>query len=247
MRAYNYKSVTADVKDIDTKRRIVTGYASAFNNRDTQGEIVRPGAFTKTVAEWGPEGKNRIAHLYQHNAMSVLGKPTKLIEDETGLYFESKIANTTFGKDVLILYDEGIINEHSIGYEVVKHIWDEETQTRDLIEMKLYEYSSVTWGANEETPFTGFASFNPMKSEHYDKVSEQITALQKALKRELSDETAIALEISLKQLQQAFINIGESLREPPKPDTSKTKPPATDTQLVEIFTLVKDHNLFKGR
>jgi len=244
---YSYKSVPVDiaVKDIDTSKSIVTGYANAFNNLDSMREIVRPGAFAKTIRDWGPEGKNRIVHLYQHSPTSLIGKPIKLEEDETGLYFESKIAQTAQGRDVLTLYEERVINEHSIGYDVVKDYFDRESEERELLELKLYEYSSVTWGANEQTPFTGFASLNPVKSEHFGKAIEQIQALERALKRNLTDETAIQLEIALQQLRQAFVNISKSLE--PSLSGTRAEPPQTDTQGEDaLIEMLKNSFLYQG-
>jgi uncharacterized protein len=247
---YNYKSVPIEIaiKDIDTEKNIVTGYANAFNNKDSMSEIVRPGAFEKTIREWGPGGKNRIVHLYQHNPTTLLGKPVKLEEDETGLYFESKIAKTALGKDVLALYEERVINEHSIGYDVVKDYFDKESETRELLELKLFEYSSVTWGANDQTPFTGFASMNPIKSEHYAKVIEQIQALERALKRNLTDETAIQLEIGLQQLRQAFVNISKAMKEPSHSDTPVAEPSQSGTQSEEaLIQMLKNSWIYQGR
>ncbi len=42
------------LKDVDEKKGVVTGYASIFNNIDSDNEIVMPGAFLKTIQERGP-------------------------------------------------------------------------------------------------------------------------------------------------------------------------------------------------
>ncbi len=54
---YNYKSFNSEVKDVDTKQGVVTGYFSAFGNVDSDGDIMMPGAFKRSIQDWGPEGK----------------------------------------------------------------------------------------------------------------------------------------------------------------------------------------------
>src|SRR5262249_43031287 len=113
-----HKSIAVNVKDLDTVQGIICGYASSFNVEDDGGDIVLPGAFTKTISEWGPTSRQpRIKFLYQHDSTQLLGVPQVLTEDSYGLYFEAKIADTALGRDVLALYQAGVITEHSIGYE----------------------------------------------------------------------------------------------------------------------------------
>ena len=62
---YGYKRMTQEVKDVDAKKGIVTGYFSAFNIKDSDGDIIVPGAFQKSLSEWFPKG--RIKHLLNHD------------------------------------------------------------------------------------------------------------------------------------------------------------------------------------
>ncbi|MCB1713371.1 MAG: HK97 family phage prohead protease, partial [Candidatus Riesia sp.] len=45
---------------------------------------------------------------------------------------------------------EDIINEHSFGYQIVNSHMDRDIQVVE--EVKMFEVSSVVWGANENTP-----------------------------------------------------------------------------------------------
>lgn len=119
MRDYKIKS-DGSVQDVDVKKRIVTGYASKFGNIDLHGDMMMPGAFKKTLKERGVQGNNSIWFLHNHKTENPLGKPRVLKEDSFGLYFESGIVDTTIGTDVLKLYEEGLINEHSIGFSTIK-------------------------------------------------------------------------------------------------------------------------------
>ena len=141
---------SGSVKDVDSKNRIVTGYLSSFGNIDYDNDIIVKGAFQKTIKERFAE----IFFLYQHDWSRPLGKFKELKEDDKGLYFEAEIVETSYGLDQLKLYESGLVNEHSIGYQVIKDEWDKNAEIRTIKELKLYEGSAVTLGANSQTPFT---------------------------------------------------------------------------------------------
>lgn len=146
-----YKSNDTKVKDVDATKGIVKAYYTVFGNIDSDKDIVESGASAKTIQERGPKGNDRIKHFKWHNNQSVPGKIQELGEDEFGGWFVSKLSNTTLGKDTLIEYEEGIITEHSFGFEIIKEDTDE-AGINHIREFKLWEVSSLTaWGANPLT------------------------------------------------------------------------------------------------
>jgi len=224
-----YKDVTDGViKDVDPVKGIVTGYFSIFGNKDSDGDIVMPGAYKKTIKENGPDSaKPRILHLFMHDSTKPLAKPSVLKEDKTGLYFESTISHTQLGKDVIQLYQDKVLTEHSIGYQIVKREVDEQREEQKLLELKLWEGSTVSWGANMD------AIVSTVKEEGATKgvMSKLITmmdALDLALKGNYSEDTARQLEIQFNQLRQLVITLarksepGSSTHEPEKPETKVT-------------------------
>jgi hypothetical protein len=196
-----YKNISQGIiEDVDDVKGIVTGYFSAFNNIDSDGDVIVSGAYKKTVAENGPNGKNRIMHLLQHNPLMPLAKPMELIEDGKGLRFVSKITETSYGKDVIKLYAEGVFNEHSVGFEIVKS--DNKAGYREIREIKLWEGSTVTWGANPNTPIESMKSWDKPKSE--EMIAKMCNLIRKG---DLTDESLITLEICLKQLEAHLIEL----------------------------------------
>jgi HK97 family phage prohead protease len=201
-------------KDIDGKKGIVTGYFAAFDNVDADGDIIRKGAFEKTIKDNGPKSATpRIKHLMNHDTSSPLGVITELKEDTKGLYYESKLGTHELGRDFVKMVESGLITEHSIGYRIIKRnqLQDYEGYQKDpesgwfeLKELKLWEGSSLTaWGANMYTPLTG------MKAEiKIQNINNRIDLLCKALRKgELTEETYEMLEIELQQLKQFHINL----------------------------------------
>lgn len=207
-----FKSISTSIKDVDTKNGIVTGIWSAFNNLDYDDDIIRSGAFTKTITERGPLGANEIFFLNQHNWSQPLGKPTTLLEKSEGLYHETPVnANTTFGKDALELMGSGLVIQNSIGYQAMKwsnvvkdgasYEWD---TFREITEIKLYEGSCVTLGANDQTPFQGFKSLTPAE------INDQVSIMMKLMRNgTLSDETFALLEIGIKQYGSHLYELGK--------------------------------------
>jgi len=159
---YNYKSFDLEVKDVDTKEGIVTGYFSAFGNVDSDGDIMMPGAFKRSIQDWGPEGKNRVKHLMNHDPSQPLGKMLELKEDDYGLYYRSKIGSHQLGKDFVKMVESGLITEHSIGFKTLRE--QKSGEANQIHEVMLFEGSSLTaWGANEATPILGMKNYNNLE------------------------------------------------------------------------------------
>lgn len=196
----SYKSIIGEVKDVDVKKRIVTGYLSGFGNKDHDGDIIVKGAFKKSINE----RKDNIFFLNQHNWSQPHGKFNVLEETSKGLYFESEpLIDTSYSSDTLKLYEAGIVKEHSIGFQTVLSEYDTKESARIIKEVKLYEGSNVTLGANSETPFTGFKSLT------LSEINNQHKLIVKAFRNgDFTDETFSLLEIALKQLQKQAYELG---------------------------------------
>ena len=199
----SYKSIlNGSVEDVDVKKRIVTGYLSSFDTKDYDNDVIVKGAYSKSINE----RKNNIFFLNQHDWKQPHGKFNVLTEDSKGLYFESTpfVDGVSYSEDTLKLYDAGIIKEHSVGFNVVKSDFDTKDNVRVIKEIKLYEGSNVTLGANSNTPFTG------MKSMTLQDVNDQYKLITKAFRNgTFTDETFSLLEVALKQLQMQSYELGK--------------------------------------
>ena len=189
-------------KDIDLSKRIVKGYFAAFGNKDSDGDIIVKGAFKKTIAE----NKDRFQHLFNHNWDNLIGKIIEVGEDETGLFFASKMSETDEGQRALIRYQEGILREHSIGYEVIRYEADQQSKAMMLTELKLWEGSAVTWGANEKTPVTELKTMDVLV-----KANNLIEKLERSLKNPLmTDKIGKDTELAIIKLKNLLSTHFES-------------------------------------
>lgn len=223
------KGVEIEFKDVDVKKGIVSGYFSSFNTKDAHGDVITPGAYKKTVSERGPRGKNLIKWLLDHNREKLLGKLTELQEDDYGLLYTGQVGRHTLAKDFLLMVEDGLINQHSIGFYPVKEKFDREAKVNYITEIKLLEGSSLQFlGANENTPVTDFKSID----EAFDLVSklEKFVSSSNA-----SDETIIKLSSRLDSLLQTIQPAGST--EEDKEPLSKNE---LEDYILPLFKKSKD-------
>lgn len=188
---YGYKSFANSIKDIDTKQGIVTGYFSAFDIKDSDGDIIRKGAFKKSIEDWFPKG--RIKHLLNHDPSKPLGVLKVLNEDNYGLYYESKIGKHNLAQDFLKMVESDIVKEHSIGFSIVRQ--QKGKEANELVDLKLFEGSSLTaWGANEHTPIMGMKSTVEIR--------DRIKTFEKFVRN--TDATDEAIEMCLLEIKQLY-------------------------------------------
>jgi len=214
--AYGVKSTSVELKDVDETNRIVKGYLSAFDIKDSDSDIIRKGAFKKSIKERGVNSKSnrRIAHLRNHDWEQQIGVFKELAEDEYGLYFVSELGRSTKGTDALLDYQDGILREHSIGFNYVdgkiKKKEDEENgEYFEIKEVILWEGSGVTFGANEFTPVLE-ANKSILDSDYLFNLNEEMSTLIKALKNgKGTDERLENIELKLKQIQQKYNSLLE--------------------------------------
>jgi uncharacterized protein len=129
----------------NSEKREFEGYASTWDI-DLGNDKIEKGAFQKSIRERFP--KNKIKILWQHN--EPIGLPTHMEEDSKGLYIIGKLAKTRLADEALELIKEKVVDQMSIGYDVVKDEISEDGRIRHLKELVLYEFSPVTFPMNPQ-------------------------------------------------------------------------------------------------
>jgi len=145
----------------DADTREFWGYASTFGNVDDQNDRIHKGAFAETIAAHFPS--NQIKVLWQHRQDDPIGKPVVLHEDDHGLFFKAKLTDCTSGNDARNLMRDGVIDRTSIGFTAKGQESEDETQNgwpvSDIHKVnRLYEFSPVTFAANELATIEGVKS-----------------------------------------------------------------------------------------
>ena len=97
------------------------GYGACFGNIDRGGDVIEPGAFTKSLDDIRAMGVGSAPMYYNHNRDGgTIGVWEKMVEDSNGLHVRGRLIglDTEFGKMNYARLREGAIKGLSIGYRV---------------------------------------------------------------------------------------------------------------------------------
>jgi len=229
---YGVKTVSIKVTDLDEGSRQVKGYFSSFDTIDSDRDVIRKGAFSKSINERGPQssGNRKIAHLRNHDWEQQIGRLDELGEDSKGLYFVSKLGRSSKGEDAFRDYQDGILIEHSIGFNYIPSKMQEVKESPlhenghwEINEVKLWEGSGVTFGANSLTPVIDVAKGLKDNSYTLKKLQDLTITLEGALKNgKGTDERLVNIEQMFAQLKQLHNSL--ELNKPSVKDTSTQEP-----------------------
>lgn len=125
---------------------VFEGYASVFGNVDFQGEVVEPGAYSRTLTQ--RNGLRGMPVLWCHLPQEPIGVIQEGKEDSVGLFVRGKlILEAQRAKEVRAFVQNGAVHGMSIGYRVIQDEWAA-GPIRKLKEIDLREISIVTFPAN---------------------------------------------------------------------------------------------------
>lgn len=164
------------------------GYASTFGNEDLGGDIIAPGAFTKTIKE-NPE----VPILWQHR--DLIGVNRVATEDKVGLRVEGELnLKVQKGKEAYELAKQKAVKGLSIGFDPITVDYSKASDgIRILKEVKLYEYSLTPFPMNEKAGITSIKCFGDAEIEF----SRMTTFISKA---QLSRSERSALQCKAAEL-----------------------------------------------
>lgn len=170
-------------------KRTICGHAAVFNSwSETLGgffpfkEIIRKGAFQKSIE------KDDIRALFNHDVNHVLGRnlagTLELGEDGQGLFVKILPPDTQWARDLQVSIIRGDITQMSFGFVVEKDEWStvDGVDTRELIEVKLFDVSPVTYPAYTQTD-VGVRAYEQYKAKLRQKAENEETTANKAKER----------------------------------------------------------------
>ena len=215
-------SPTAELRaEGNEKEPKFVGYASVFGQYTDIGGIfkekVRKGAFTKTIKEADVRG------LLNHDPNYVIGRnkvgTLRLWEDDKGLGYELLPPPTSWANDLYVSVKRGDISQSSFGFSVNKSEDDYENDTRELIDVTLYDISLVTFPAYPTTSAQVRSAFQkkqpspPPASNQWEDIDRIINKIKGG--EELADEEIRVLTVYIPQLSVPPAKHTETLLEPP--------------------------------
>lgn len=178
------KSVDVQYKDAGTGS--IEGYASTWVKKpDSYGDVVRKGAFQKTLEEDWNGGKG-IPFLWAHqmnNLTSFIGT-AEANEDDYGLHFVATFDDTEEAQRVRGLYKDGRLRKFSFAFEVMENglvTLEDGTKANELRVLKLYEISAVTVPANDTAEVIDIKSGRRNSKRDADALKQAIALIQSVL------------------------------------------------------------------
>ena len=133
-----------------------TVYQAPYSMRDSFGdyeETVRIGAGAKTLSE-NPD----VVFVFNHDGLPMARTKAGnllLAEDSTGLHVSAPMLNGSVSlvRDMVTLIEDGVLDEMSFAFRVIRQEWSPDWMQRDIIEYSLHrgDVSVVTFGATPAT------------------------------------------------------------------------------------------------
>jgi HK97 family phage prohead protease len=120
------------------------GYAAVFDRPDRGGDVVRAGAFARSLKR----GAGQVPLLWQHDSARPIGRIEYLKEDRRGLRVIARLSGGAAGREAAALLKEGAVAGLSFGYRVREakgpSAGSGQAGLRELKDLDLVEVSLVT-------------------------------------------------------------------------------------------------------
>lgn len=219
------RSFPMELRGLEEDGRIIA-YASTFGNVYDIGwgekEIIERGAFAKTLKE-----RSGRPILWQHDPAKPIGVELNAEEDQKGLLVEGQLnLEVQMAREARSLALQGAVSGISIGFVPITREYDKDKHITRQKEVRLREWSLVTFPANEKA--------------RIKKVRAGLETYPEALLYEIiglaGDPVATTLDRSLvTRAAQALLSLADSLaltdtREPETDSTRATdEPPRGDS------------------
>lgn len=137
------------------------GYGSVFNGRDSAGDRILPGAYAKSLSQYG------VPKLFSNHDWAVpIGRFDNVAEDAKGLLVTGKLnLNQSLARDVHEAMKAGDLSGLSVGGFVAKSDTVSTADGRDIVNWtRLVEISLVSIPADDSARITAVKSFDGIET-----------------------------------------------------------------------------------
>ncbi|MCB1476641.1 MAG: HK97 family phage prohead protease [Rhodobiaceae bacterium] len=190
------------------------GYGSVFNNIDSYGEKVMPGAFAESLARHKREGTS-VAMLWNHDTYQPIGIWDELSEDGKGLKAKGRfLLDIQRAREIYTLAKNKGIGGLSIGYR--EEDTDQDGPVRLLKKLNLFEISPVTFPANRR------ARIESVKSERMEEFARRLRCHDPMPVKDFEDILREAGVPKTMAAQIASVGYAKAIRSESEGDQAKT-------------------------
>jgi len=197
---------TFTVRNIETRQEgdgtmRLAGYAAVFNDPSVPlpfSERIAPGAFRKTLSET-PDVRLLINHEGLPLARTKNNTLT-LTEDETGLYIDALLPDTSEARDLWTLVQRGDVDQMSFAFRVIRQSWNKERTERTLTEVSL---------ADGDVSVVTYPAYPTTTVEAREALASAIQAVKEG--REVSGESLIILQTVFEKMSEGHEYVMEAV------------------------------------
>ena len=214
------KFKTVELKAADNG--IIEGYFSTYDKTpDSYGDIIDPGAFTKTF-EKREESGHPFPLCFNHDFSAVIGAVDSVKDTEKGPFITAHFLDTDQAQDVRKMLQSGAIYQFSFAYDILGARKPTPEEEKDgvmqvLTEVEVFEISVVTVPANQNAVVTEVKSGRRNSKKDAD-IIKQIRDLAQSLLDEDDDKTPEETEADA---EKAAPEVNEASKEPTESGNSK--------------------------
>ena len=179
-----FKNIKAG--ELALKDGYVAGYFSTYDRTpDDYGDIVAPGAFTKTI-----EARKASGHPYpfcwNHDLNQIIGAVDmeSFADDERGPSMKADFLETPNAQEKRELAKAGVVYQFSFAYRVLDEgtvTLEDGTKANELREVELYEISLVPIPANQNAKVTDVKAGKRNSAKDEQLIRDAINALRQLL------------------------------------------------------------------
>jgi HK97 family phage prohead protease len=156
MRERLVADIPRDLAQVETRGRMLEGYASVFDwpiesgtASRPQTTFVKPGAFTRTLNN----NRDQIQVMFNHGhdpryGELPIGTIKDLREDSRGLRASVELHDGPDNENIRAALASGALRAMSIQFETINEDFNDDRTERNLRELKLWEFGPVAFPAN---------------------------------------------------------------------------------------------------
>ena len=191
------KSFDLSIKDSGEEKGSVEAVFSVYNNQDSDGDVVLPGAVKSGFKD------NQVPMVFAHKWDQPIGKGTITEGEDSAVFKGSFFMETEAGKEAYNLVKSmGDLQQWSFGFRVndsemgkLQKDGEEEADVRYLKDLTVYEVSPVLVGANQETYTLAIKTGEDTVYEKKETKTEAKAALEQDMFETVGEAVARAKEL----------------------------------------------------
>lgn len=241
----NTKEFNVSYKEVENGNGYIEGYASTWvREPDSYGDIVKKGAFSRTLQEWYDSGR-KIPFLWSHgmdDLKAFIGSATA-DEDDYGLHFVAELDDTPEAQRVRELYKDGRLSKFSFAYDTLDQAQvelEDGRKANELRDLTIYEISAVTVPANDTAEVIAVKASTADAAITTEASTDYVVEVKSGRRNSAKDEDAIRQAITLLQSVLDTAEVIEDGEDEAKANAAAEEPEQSNPAKENLLAYIKN-------